>query len=182
MTTPAQAAREREKARVSRLTGIAELCRGDRWSIDTDGADTRIVVRRTTGEHAVLCTMHADALPEDIELISGALENVVLFLELRRRAVIALRQGRTREPMPSRLRAGDFAANAAMLCAEPLFHRFLERRDSSRAIHNKDHADTVLKKLLGISSKTQLNNEERAQVAFLDLRADFDVWKQGRGR
>jgi hypothetical protein len=121
--------------------------------------------------------MHADALPEDIELVSGALENVALFLELRRRAVIALRRGVS----PRGLRDGDFAANAAMLCAEKLFHRFLERRDSSRAIHNEDHADTVLKKLLGISSKTQINTEARAQMAFLDLRADFDAWKQGRG-
>ncbi len=178
MTTPAQAAREREKARVSRLAGIANLCQGDRWSIDTDGGAMRIVALRTTGEQTVLCTLHADALPEEVELISGALENVVLFLELRRRAVIALRQSKP----TSGLRDGDFAANAAMLCAEKPFHRFLERRDSSRAIHNKDHADTVLKKLLGISSKTQINTEARAQMAFLDLRADFEVWKQGRGQ
>jgi hypothetical protein len=182
MTTPAQAAREREKARVSRLTGIVDLCQGDRWSIDADGGRTRIVVRRATGEQAVLCTMHADALPEDIELISGALENVVLFLELRRRAVVALRQSQPQREVPRQLLDGDFAANAAMLCAEKPFHRFLERRDSSRAIHNKDHADTVLKKLLGISSKTQINTEARAQMAFLDLRADFEVWKQGRGQ
>ena len=180
--TPAQAAREREKIRVSRLSDIAAFCQGDKWSIDTGGEGTRIVARRATGENAVLCTIHSEALPEDIELISGALENVVLFLELRRRAIVALRQGRPPVRERNGLREGDFAANAAMLCSEKLFHRFLERRDGSRAIHNKDHADTVLKKLLGISSKSQINTEERAQTAFLDLRADFGAWKRGRGQ
>ncbi|MFJ6324066.1 MULTISPECIES: hypothetical protein [unclassified Rhizobium] len=182
MTTPAQAARQRERTRVSRLTDIATFCRGDVWSIDTEGGATRIVARRTTGENAVLCTLHAEALPEDIELISGALENVVLFLELRRRAIVALRQGRPITRESSGLREGDFAANAAMLCNEKLFHRFLERRDGSRAIHNKEHADGILKKLLRITSKRQLNTEERAQTAFLDLRADFEVWATGRGK
>jgi len=181
MTTPAQAARQREKTRVARLTEIATFCKGDKWSIDTEGGATRIVARRATGESAVLCTFHAEALSDDIELISGALENVVLFLELRRRAIVALRQGRPIARERNGLREGDFAANAAMLCNEKLFHRFLERRDSSRAIHNRDHADGVLKKLLRITSKTQLNTEERAQTAFLDLRADFEVWATGRG-
>lgn len=169
MTTPAQAAREREKARVSRLAGIADRCKGDRWVIDVDGSQTNIIAQRATGEHVVLCTIFSEALPDEIELICGALADTILFLELRRRAPP---EGQRQ----NRLREGDFAANAAMLCAEPLFHRFLERRDQTRAIYNKDHADTVLKKLLGITSKKQLNTEERAQMDFIDLRTDFDVW------
>lgn len=179
MTTPAQAAREREKARVSRLAGIADRCKGDRWMVDVDGSQTNIIAQRATGEHAVLCTIFSEALPDEIELICGALADTILFLELRRRAINALKNG-TQAPLEgqrqNRLREGDFAANAAMLCAEPLFHRFLERRDQTRAIYNKDHADTVLKKLLGITSKKQLNTEERAQTDFIDLRTDFDVW------
>lgn len=72
----------------------------------------------------------------------------------------------------------DFAAVADLLCSEPLFHRFLERRDQTRAIYNHDHAESVLKSLLGISSKTQLNTDERAQSVFIALRADFDAWKK----
>lgn len=184
MTTPALTARDREKARVSRLSGIADRCRGDQWEIDTDGGQTHILARRSTGERAVLCTIYADALPDEIELISGALSNTLMFLELRRRAIIALKNGATpqqKQRPRSELRDGNFAANAAMLCEEPLFHRYLERRDQTRAIHNKDHADTVLKKLIGIKSKTQLNREERAQTAFIDLRTDYQAWKE-RGR
>lgn len=184
MSATAQTSRDREKARVSRLAAIADRCSGDQWEIDTDGKRTHILSTRSTGDRAVLCTIYEDALPDEIELISGALADTLLFLELRRRAIIALKNGRDTQPVQhqrNRLRDGDFAANAAMLCAEPLFHRFLERRDKTRAIYNKDHADTILKKLIGITSKKQLNTEERAQTAFLDLRADYQAWKE-RGR
>ncbi|WP_246751705.1 DUF4031 domain-containing protein [Rhizobium sp. ZX09] len=76
------------------------------------------------------------------------------------------------------LREGDFAALADLLCTEPLFHRFLEMRDQTRAIYNEGHASTVLKSVIGIASKTQLNTDERAQSAFIALRTDFDVWKK----
>ncbi len=76
------------------------------------------------------------------------------------------------------LREDDFAASADLLCAEPLFHRFLEMRDKTRAIYNQDHADTVLKSMIGIASKTQLNTDERSQSVFIELRTDFGVWKK----
>ncbi|HCJ70842.1 hypothetical protein [Agrobacterium pusense] len=183
MTVREQEIRQREKARVARLTDITDRCKGDKWEFDTDGDQKHLIARRSTGERVVIGTLYADALPYEIELILGALENTALFLALRQRAIIALKNGyqqpASRQP-EAQLREGDFAANAAMLCAEPLFHRFLERRDQTRAIHNKDHADTVLKKLIGITSKTQLNREERAQAAFIDLRSDFEAWKRGR--
>lgn len=131
----------------------------------------------------MLCTIYADALPDEIELISGALENVFMLLDIRRRAIIALKQGQPAQgaQQASRMRDGDFAANAAMLCAEPLFQRFLERRNrDGSANHNQEQADAVLKRLLGITSKTQLNRQERAQAAFIDLRADYQTWKRGR--
>ena len=179
MTTQAQADREREKARLTRIAMIADRCNGDRWEIDADGKQRHVVATRSTGDRVILCTIYEDALPDEVDLISGALSDAILFLSLRRRAIAALKNGQSVQMDPRQhyqLRDGDFAANAAMLCAEPLFHRFLERRDQTRAVHNKDHADTVLKKLLGITSKTQLNREERAQTAFIDLRTDFEIW------
>ncbi len=178
------ASRERERARLARIAAIADRCHGDRWEIDTDGGQTHIIAQRSTGDHAVLCTIYADALPDEIELIRGALSDAILFLELRRRAITALRSGQSVQAprqQQNPLRDGDFAANAAILCAEPLFHRYLERRDPTRTIHNKEHADTTLKKLIGITSKKQLNTESRAQTAFRNLRADYQAWKE-RGR
>lgn len=187
MTTTTQVAREHEKQKVARLTDIVRRTNGDRWSFDVDGKQTHILSLRATGESVVLCTIHDEALPDEIELISGALANIVLLLELRQRAIIAVKSGRASQPQQPpqqqrQMRDGDFAANAAILCGQPLFHRFLERRARvCGAIHDKDQADKVMKRLIGITSKTQLNKEERAQAAFIDLRSDFDVWKE-RGR
>ncbi|POO54275.1 hypothetical protein CPJ18_01865 [Agrobacterium rosae] len=183
MTTGAQGARDREKARVSRLIDIANRCHGDRWEIDFDGQQTNIIAKRSSGEQDVICTISGTALPEEIEMISGALQNVVMFLDIRRRAIMALKQNQPTQgaQQASRMRDGDFAANAAILCAEPLFQRFLERRDrDGSAIHNKEQADAVLKRLIGMTSKKQLNTQEPAQTAFIDLRADFDIWKRGQ--
>jgi hypothetical protein len=176
---PAPNARDQERARLARLADIAERCGRDQWSITAEAREVHITAKRSTGEDAKLCTIHDGALADEIELISGALENVVLFLALRQRAVIAFNElQRQTKPAPHPLKAGDFAANAAILLAKPEFHRFLERRDASRVIHTNEHADTVLKSLLGITSKSQLNTQGQAQGAFIQLRADFEAWVQ----
>ncbi|MBP2550196.1 hypothetical protein J2858_003132 [Neorhizobium galegae] len=181
---PAQTARDQERARLARLSDIAERCGRDQWSITAEAREVHITTRRSTGEDAKLCTIHDGALADEIELISAALENVVLFLALRQRAVIAFNELQRQSnpapqtPAPHKLKAGDFAANAAMLLTRQEFHRFLERKDASRVIHTNEHADTVLKALLGITSKSQLNTQRQAQGAFLQLRADFETWVQ----
>jgi hypothetical protein len=178
-TSPAQTARDQERARLARLGVIAERCGRDQWSITAEAREIHITTRRCTGEDAKLCTIHDGALADEIELISGALEHVCLFLALRQRAVIAFNElQRKAKPAPQTLKPGDFAANAAMLLAKQEFHRFLERKDASRVIHTNEHADTVLKSLLGITSKSQLNTQGQAQGAFIQLRADFEAWVQ----
>lgn len=49
MTVREQENREREKARVARLEDITRRCKGDRWRFDTDGDQTHIIARRSTG-------------------------------------------------------------------------------------------------------------------------------------
>lgn len=121
--------------------------------------------------HTAKLRLAAAISAENEEAIRAARERLASYEAIRvRHHGAQLRQGGLRE--------GDFAASADLLCAEPLFHRFLEMRDKTRAIYNQDHADTVLKSLIGISSKTQLNTDERAQSAFIELRTDFGVWKK----
>lgn len=180
MNETVQAARDREKARVSRLLDIVQRLSGDVWTMDSDNGQTHVLARRSSGEAVILCTIFQDALPEEIELIGEAFSNIALLLELRERSITAYaevqRQLGRKGPV---LREGNFAAQAAMLLSEPLFHRFLERHDTGGAIHNRDLADGALKRVLRIKSKTQINTVARAQVAFLQLRSDFEVWKRG---
>jgi hypothetical protein len=185
MTSPAQEQRQREKSKVSRLTMIKNQCRGDSWFADADAGQVHIIAKRSSGEQVVLATIYADALPGEVELISGALENTVMFLELRDRAIVALRSGQQQPnqgQQQDRLRDRNYAANAAILCADPDFQRFLEMKDTDGAIYSAEHADKALKRVLRITSKTQLNREARAQTAFTDLRSDFEAFKRKRGK
>ncbi|MFK0384971.1 DUF4031 domain-containing protein [Agrobacterium sp. NPDC090273] len=83
-----------------------------------------------------------------------------------------------KQPRQGQLLCDDLAAQAATLCADKAFHRFLEMRDKTRAIYDGTQAETVLKSLLGITSTSQINTDERTQSVFIELRKDFDVFKK----
>jgi hypothetical protein len=169
---------ERDKAVFARLIDIAERMQGDRWGMVADGESVRVTSLRTDGIEVALCTFTAEAQADEIDLIAGALDDLLCFVRLRARAKQEFRDLRRRlddNAGPS-LRDGDFAANAAMLCAERPFQRFLEERAAAGPIRDKDAADSALKKLLAITSKTQLNDTPDAQARWISLRGDYQSW------
>lgn len=78
--------RAREKTQLARFRDIADRLMGDDWEIDVDGSATRIIAKRSTGEAVALCTIHADALASELELLSSGLVLLRLFLSLQDRA------------------------------------------------------------------------------------------------
>jgi hypothetical protein len=78
-----------------------------------------------------------------------------------------------------RSRPKDYAAQAAFLCQNMAFQRFLESKGAGGTIADAQAADTRMKGLLAITSKRDINTDERARRAFLSLRADFETWKRG---
>lgn len=180
MTSPAQMTPS-EKQQMRQLAGIADRSRGDRWLVEEDDAGAHLISLRAGGGSAILCTFHSQATADERELIATALPSLFLFLTSRQRAVAALEALRAQLPKEPDLRPGDFAANAAMLCNEPSFQRFLERKDvqANGPIYNKEMADAALKRILKIDSKSQFNREAEAQAAFLELRAEYEAWKAG---
>lgn len=186
MTSPTTTAEGFDQARLRILAGIADRSIGDVWQVEHDDGGMHVVAQRAKGERAILCTIHPQASPDEAELIGAALETLIFFFRLRRQSIATLR-ALQQQPASQRqnLRAGNFSAQAAIMCADPEFHRFIEKRDGSnvRAIHTEEAADLSMKRVLGITSKRQLNSEEAAQKAFFKLRNEFDAWKgQGQGR
>lgn len=181
MNVAAQSQPYDEKARLRKLAGIADRCRRDRWYVDHDDGGTHVLTQRADGQRDILCTIYPAATTDEAELISAALENLVLFLTLRKRSIAAFAELEAKIGRPQNLRRGNFAANAAILLNDPTFHRFLERKTTGGAIHNADQADAAFKRLLRITSKKQLNTEEGPQTGFLRLRDDYENWKD-RGR
>lgn len=171
---------DREKAKLARLADIADRLAGDVWHVDADGDKIRLISRRSTGEEALLLTLHSDALQDEVDLITGAVDHLFLFLGLRSRAVETVRSLRAEiERMKRKATEKDFAAQASMLLSDRSFQRFLETRGIGGSVRDKTAADTRLKSLIAIRSKREINTDERARKAFLQLRGDYELWKRG---
>lgn len=175
------AEREREKTRLALYRDLAERLAGDSWGLEVEGGETRVVSQRSTGESVCLCTIHADALGHEYELISGADGLLSLFLTLQDRAAAKVR-ALAAELEQGRRKNTPLAARAAMLCQDERFQRFLETRGAGGAVRDKQAADTRLKSLLAISSKTELNEAGDAQRKYFKLLDDYRAWKFGAGR
>lgn len=172
---------EKDKAALSRLADIGERMAGDRWGMVADGDSMRVTSFRGDGKEVTICILTPAALPDEIDLIAGALDDLRLFARSRARAADAFRALRDQVAGGGspRLREGDFAANAAMLCGERTFQRFLEETGRGGAVRDKESADKILKERLGIASKSRLNDDLAAQAGWIDLRGQYQAWMRG---
>lgn len=172
--------REAERQRLLRLRSIATQLEGDVWALETVDGRTRIICKRSTGERELLCTIHADVLPHEYELISGAFDLLPFFLGLQDRAAAKVHE--LAAALADKVKAerrGDFAMQAALLCQKVSFHRFLETKGAGGVIATEQAADTRLKGLLAIDSKKRLNDDADALARFKALRSDYDLWMRG---
>jgi hypothetical protein len=173
-------AKDRERVAINRLRAVADRRFGDVWTVEDRGGALRVIVRRSTGEDAHVATIHADALDDERDLMCGALGNLLLFLRLFDRAANTVRDlNRQLERGRAKENQKNYSAQASMLLSDRVFQRFLEGKGAGGPVRDKGAADTRLKSLLAISSKSQINTVERARAAFLALRGEFDAWKRG---
>lgn len=176
-------ARAREQKAVDRLRYLSARIEGDVWASEPRGNNIAVIARRSTGDEALICTLHADALPDERDLICGAAENLAFLLGLIGRASDAVRNLKKQlEAQQAAAVRKKYAAQAAMLLSDRTFQRFLEIKGAGGPVRDKTQADTRLKSILAISSKKEIDNDPRAQAAFLHFRKDFEAWKRGGSR
>jgi hypothetical protein len=88
-----------------------------------------VIARCASGEDAVICTIFADALPDEVELISGGSENAAMLLDLRMRAIATVKDLRRQLGQPTEtVRDKNYAAQASMLLQNISFQRFWEAK------------------------------------------------------
>lgn len=170
---------EDDKKRLARLAAAADALKDDEWRMDCQGTQTRVSVKRRNGAEAVILQFSPDALSDEIELASSALEILLLLFRTRSRAAEQFRKLQDQKCEKPALRSGDFTTEAAMKLQEAPFRRFLEEIAGKGPVRDAAAADRVLKLLLGIESKKQLNEDMVAQQAWFDLRARYDAWNRG---
>lgn len=176
--TAALSDREREKARLSRFRDMADRLAGDVWTMEAEGGVTQVFSARASGETVCLCTIHADALPAEYEVLCAAFDMLTFFLALQDRAAAKVRELMAQLGQNDRAaKAKDFAAQAAMLCQSGSFRAFLATKGGP--VLDAQAADTRMKSLLSITSKKQINDDQAAQARFKSLRGDYDLWMKG---
>ncbi|KKX28243.1 hypothetical protein [Rhizobium sp. LC145] len=173
--------RDQEKRVLEKLRGILDRTQGDQWMVEAAPGEMHLVARRATGESTRILTLHAaDALVDEIDLVCGALDHLRMFIGFFDRAAAKVRQlGAEVERQTARKREANLGFQAKKLCENAAFRRFLELKGPGGPVHDAQAADTRLKGLLAISSKSELNVDERAGTAFRALRADFYAWERG---
>lgn len=76
--------------------------------------------------------------------------------------------------------AKDYAAEAAMKCAEPAFKRFLMECHGLQSPATDDRTAQKLRSLLGVTSRRELNESTAAAARWRSLRTAFDGWRRAR--
>ncbi len=171
--------RAREVARLHRYRDLATMMAGDQWTLEASDGQTRIVCQRSTGERVLLAVVDPDVTPAELDLICGAHDLLGFFLTMQDRATAKVLDLQARLDSRARgARETDYAAQAAMLCNEPRFWRFLETKATRTAVANARQADTRLKVVLGFQSKRQLNSDAALLGKFRSLLSDFELWKR----
>lgn len=82
---------------------------------------------------------------------------------------------------PGRLKGGEWARQAGIICADAEFRRYLTVTGDFPGVQliDLDMAADELRRRLNIESRAHLDHDEEAARAFRELRTVFEQWKGG---
>ncbi|MCO5071122.1 MAG: hypothetical protein M9944_07945 [Rhizobiaceae bacterium] len=167
------------------------------WTLAADAEGEFVEARGEMGELLPVARIHPGASAAERAMMVNAPLYVRTLLGLYDRAVKTVRElrgGQMRgnpdagagdvkaaHDLKDRhgLRGKDYAAEAAMKCAEPAFRRFLAERHGLEPPLTEDRVAQKVRSLCGVTSRAELNNGAAAAERWKSLRADFDAWRRG---
>lgn len=125
----------------------------------------KVALKQTKDGHVLTLAIHPDEIPEEIlRDFVGA-----------RYMVVMVRIGENEEPM-ERQPVNKHISIAGMLCRDPQFWEFLFEQ-SLLLETNEDAATEWLKAYLNIDSRSELKDNEEAQIALNKILREFKEWK-----
>lgn len=167
-----------ESARLARIRALlAAIAPGD-WRLVADGEGMLIEVRAEMGELVSMARFGPGASSEEMEFAAGAPSTVRFLLGLVDRAIDAARRAQRPEPAAPPQRHGDYAAEAAMKCAEPAFRVFLEERHGLSRPLTEERVAQKVRSLCGVTSRRELNDAGEAAARWRSLVRDFETWRR----
>lgn len=125
----------------------------------------KVALKQTKDGHVLTLAIHPDEIPEEIlRDFVGA-----------RYMVVMVRIGENEEPM-ERQPVNKHISVAGMLCRDPQFWEFLFEQGLLLETSEKDATDW-LKSYLNIQSRSELKDNEEAQIALNKILREFKEWK-----
>jgi len=125
----------------------------------------KVALKQTKDGHVLTLAIHPDEIPEEIlRDFVGA-----------RYMVVMVRIGENEEPM-ERQPVNKHISIAGMLCRDPQFWDFLFEQGLLLETSEKD-ATEWLKSYLNIDSRSELKDNEEAQILLNKINREFKEWK-----
>jgi hypothetical protein len=139
----------------------------------------------------VALKQEADGYMLTLRIAPKDLPETVILAEVNARFAVAFSEigpDEQLQPKPvevkSKRRQNSNVMRAAILCGEPLFQRFMEKKHMrawNGAIGDGAFkAAEALRGLLGIDSRKELASNELALAEFDKLTAQYEMWKRGQ--
>jgi len=136
----------------------------------------------STKKPEILASFSPSAPSDLVEQLAAAPETIRFLLNLIDRATAKIRDlQRRQEDQPRTLRAdGNYAANCAINCDDPLFREFMELWHGLEQDTDKGRLVGKLHQVLEIGSRRELNTDPAAAARWLDLLDAYNRWKADR--
>ena len=175
--------RAADTARLAAVRRRVSALDGGGWMLSAEGEATMLDARGRDGSLVTIARFERLASPEEMEMAAAAPDDIRFLLGLVDRAIAAGRArrgaggGHGDEAPAQRGRQRDHTTEAAMLCADPAFKRFLMDRHGLESPASDERTAQRLRGLLGVISRREINQSDAARERWLALRADFHKWK-----
>jgi len=148
---------------------------GAQWLLSADGETSFVEARGRDGTLIEIARFSRVAAPEEIDFFASAPGAVSFLLGLVDRAIAKARKDAPTD-RKKLSKSKDFAAEAAMKCNEPAFKVFLEQQHGLERPLTAERVAQRLRTILGVSSRSELNNNAAAAERWRSLRTAFDAW------
>lgn len=172
--------RAAEAARLAAIRRRVAALDGGRWMLTADGEATMLDARGRDGSIVVIARFERLAQPEEMEIAASAPDDLRFLLDLVDRAIAAgrARRGQPRDAAPpAGGRGPDHTTEAAMLCSDPAFKRFLMDRHGLGSPASDERTAQRLRSLIGVTSRKEINQSDAARQRWIALRDAFRQWK-----
>lgn len=145
------------------------------WTLVSDGEGCFAEARGPMGELVPVFRFHPGASADEMQFAANAPAYVRFLLGLVDRAIAKLKP----RPEPAREQK-NYAAEASMRCKEPAFRVFLEAQHGLERPLTDERVNQKVRSLLGVQSRRDLNDSERAAAAWRQLRDEFETWRRAQ--